>query len=124
ERANGELLILGEPGAGKTTLLLELTRALLERARQDESQPIPVVFPLSSWTTRRQPLTEWLVAGLHSRYQVPFPLAISWIKTDQVLPLLDGLDEVAAPHRAECVEAINAYRQDHGLLPTVVCSRQ
>ncbi len=41
-----------------------------------------------------------------------------------MLPLLDGLDEVAAPHRAACVEAINAYRQAHGLLPTVVCSRQ
>ncbi len=39
------------------------------------------------------------------------------------MPLLDGLDEVAAPHQAACLEAINAYRQTHGLLPTVVCSR-
>ena len=38
------LLILGEPGAGKTTLLLELTRALLDRAAQDECHLIPVVF--------------------------------------------------------------------------------
>ena len=124
DHANGEVLILGEPGAGKTTLLLELTRALLERARQDETHPIPVVFSLSSWATRRQPLTEWLASELHSRYQVPLPLATSWIETDQVLPLLDGLDEVAAPHRAACVEAINSYRQARGLLPTVVCSRQ
>src|SRR5439155_4953842 len=40
-----------------------------------------------------------------------------------ILPLLDGLDEVALPNRAGCVEAINAYRKEHGLLPTVVCSR-
>lgn len=53
DHANGEVLILGEPGAGKTTLLLELTCALLERARQDENHPIPVVFPLSSWAMRR-----------------------------------------------------------------------
>jgi GTPase SAR1 family protein len=124
DQASGEVLILGEPGAGKTTLLLELTHALLERARQDESHPIPVVFPLSSWATRRQPLSEWLAAELHDRYQIPFPLAASWIETDQVLPLLDGLDEVATPYRAACIDAINTYRQAHGLLPTVVCSRQ
>jgi GTPase SAR1 family protein len=126
DHANGEVLILGEPGAGKTTLLLELTRALLERARQDQdgTSPVPVVFPLSSWAVKRQPFGEWLVAALHSRYQIPLPLAAEWIKTDQVLPLLDGLDEVAVPYRAACVEAINTYRQAHGLLPTVVCSRQ
>jgi type II secretory pathway pseudopilin PulG len=124
DHASGEVLILGEPGAGKTTLLLEVTRDLLERAHQDEAHPIPVVFPLSSWAARRQPLTEWLASELHTRYQVPLPLATSWIETDQVLPLLDGLDEVAVPHRAACVEAINTYRQAHGLLPTVVCSRQ
>ncbi len=124
DHANGEVLILGEPGAGKTTLLLELTRALLEQARQDEAHPIPVVFSLSPWATKPQPLAEWLASELHTRYQVPLPLATSWIETDQVLPLLDGLDEVAAPHRTACVEAINTYRQAHGLLPTVVCSRQ
>ena len=124
DHASGEVLILGEPGAGKTTLLLELTRDLLDRARQDEAHPIPVVFPLSSWATTRQPLTQWLASELHTRYQVSPPLATSWIETDQVLPLLDGLDEVAAPHRLACVEVINTYRQAHGLLPTVVCSRQ
>src|SRR5215510_5648171 len=43
------LLILGEPGTGKTTLLLELTRGLLDQAKQDESHLIPVVFHLASW---------------------------------------------------------------------------
>jgi len=124
DRAGGELLILGEPGAGKTTLLLELARDLLERARRDESHPIPVVFTLSSWSNTRQPLADWLVSELHTKYQIPLPLAASWIKTDQVLPLLDGLDEVAANLRSPCVEAINVYRRTHGLLPTVVCCRQ
>lgn len=124
DQANGEVLILGEPGAGKTTLLLELTRDLLKRAKEEETHPIPVVFSLSSWARSRPLLTEWLASELHTRYQVPLPLATSWIETDQVLPLLDGLDEVAAPQRAVCVEAINTYRQAHGLLPTVVCSRQ
>jgi hypothetical protein len=92
DHANGEVLILGEPGAGKSMLLLELTRDLLERARRDETYPIPVVFNLSSWAQTRQPLAAWLALELATKYQVPRALAMSWIETDQVLPLLDGLD--------------------------------
>jgi hypothetical protein len=121
--ANGELLILGEPGSGKTTLLLELARELLDRAKSDKNFPMPVVFNLSSWVVKRKSLVDWLVEELHSKYQVPRKLSQSWVDTDQVLPLLDGLDEIAIAYRAACVEAINAFRQEHGLLPVVVCSR-
>lgn len=121
--AEGELLILGEPGSGKTTLLLELARDLLNRAEQDESHPIPVVFHLSSWAATQRPFTSWLIEELNSKYQVPHKLAEQWVKNDQVLPLLDGFDEITAPARIACLHAINAYRQEHGLLSTVVCSR-
>jgi predicted NACHT family NTPase len=117
------LLILGAPGAGKTTLLLELTRDLLDRAEQDASYPIPVVFHLSSWAVRRRPLADWLVDELAERYYVPRKLAQAWAGAEQVLPLLDGLDEVAPEHRAECVEVINAFRQQHGQVPLAVCCR-
>jgi serine/threonine protein kinase/DNA polymerase III delta prime subunit len=118
-----ELLILGAPGAGKTTLLLELARDLLERAESNDQHPIPVVFNLSSWAVKRQPLTDWLVEELNSRYLIPLKLAQTFIETDQVLPLLDGLDEVAAKERTACIEAINTYRLEHSLQPPVVCSR-
>ncbi|GHO57787.1 hypothetical protein KSB_62620 [Ktedonobacter robiniae] len=39
------------------------------------------------------------------------------------MPLLDGLDEVDPQDRPACVAAINKYRQEHGLLPIVVCCR-
>jgi DNA polymerase III delta prime subunit len=118
------LLILGAPGAGKTTLLLELARDLLDRAEQDATHPIPVVFHLSSWAVRRRPLTDWMIDELAERYYVPRKLAQAWIADDQVLPLLDGLDEVAPEHRAACVEAINIFRRrQHGLIPLAVCSR-
>ena len=100
----------GGSGAGKTTLLLELARDLLDRAAQDAAHPIPVVFHLSSWAVRRRPLADWLVDELAERYYVPRKLAQAWINADQVLPLLDGLDEVAPEHRAACVEAINTFR--------------
>jgi TIR domain/NACHT domain len=121
--AQGGLLILGEPGSGKTTLLLELTRDLIKRAEGDETHPIPVVFTLSSWSLKRQPIADWLVEELIFKYQVPRKLAKQWVENEQVLPLLDGLDEVAPNHRAACIEAVNTYKQAHGLLPMVICSR-
>jgi hypothetical protein len=123
DQMGGALLILGAPGAGKTTLLLELARDLIALAERDESHPIPIVFSLSSWAEKRRPLEEWLVEELNTKYDVPRKVAQEWAHTDTVLPLLDGLDEVAVDHRETCVEAINTYRQAHGLLPVVVCSR-
>jgi serine/threonine protein kinase len=123
DASNGELLILGAPGSGKTTLLLELTRDLLKRAERDEQQPLPMVFSLSSWTMKQPSLVDWLVQELASKYQVPRKLGQRLIEMDQILPLLDGLDEVNAQDRTACIESINTYREEHGLLPLVVCSR-
>lgn len=117
------LLILGGPDAGKTITLLELARIFLEAAKHDEQQPIPVVFSLASWDVKQAPLHEWLVQELQLRYKVGQQLAAYWIGTDQLLPLLDDFDMVADTCRVACIQAINAYRQQHGLVPLVVCSR-
>ena len=121
--AGGELLILGAPGSGKTMLLLELARDLLDRAEQDERSPLPVVFNLSSWAIKRQPLLDWLIEELNSKYQVPRKRAQAMVHANQILPLLDGLDEVAPQDRTSCIRIINDYRKEHGFLPLVVCSR-
>lgn len=89
EQMGGALLILGAPGAGKTTLLLELGRDLITRAEQDGGHPIPIVFNLSSWATKRQPLKDWLIEELNTKYDVPRELAQAWMEVDVVLPLLD-----------------------------------
>jgi DNA-binding SARP family transcriptional activator len=123
DEMQGQLLILGAPGAGKTTLVLELGRTLLDRAERDAALPMPVVFNLSSWAAQRAPLAGWLIDELHERYQVPRALGQNWIASEQILPLLDGLDEVAPEHRAACVAAINVFRAAHWLLDIVVCSR-
>jgi transcriptional regulator with XRE-family HTH domain len=120
---DGELLILGAPGAGKTTLLLDLTRVLIARAEQDSTHPMPIVFNLSSWAAQRRLLADWLIDELSLRYQVPRALGQAWVEADQVLPLLDGLDEVALEQRMACVDAINQFREAHWLLDMVVCSR-
>lgn len=64
-----------------------------------------------------------MIDELNLRYQVPRVLAQAWVEAEQVLPLLDGLDEVALEQREACVEAINEFRQAHWLLDMVVCSR-
>ncbi len=118
----GELLILGEPGSGKTTLLLELARDLLDRAQKDEAYLMPVVFNLSSWAVKRRSIADWMAEELNTKYQVPLKLGESWVGADQILPLLDGLDEVAKEYRAACLGVINIYRHEH-MVPIVACSR-
>ncbi len=116
------LLILGAPGSGKTTMLLELARQLIARAREDVTYPIPMVFNLASWTEKLT-LADWLAQELNNLYSVPRKTAPDWIKGDKLLLLLDGLDEVRQESRAKCVEAINAFRKEHGLTSLAVCSR-
>ncbi len=116
------LLILGEPGAGKSTLLLGLARQLVERAERDPVLPLPVILPLSSWAVKQPPFTEWLAAQLSLIYDVPFRLSRAWVQTNQVLPLLDGLNEVSLAYREACVAAITSYHVEH-LTSIVVSSR-
>jgi len=116
------LLILGEPGAGKTTTLLELTRDFVNRAAQSLDCRIPVVFNLSSWALKKQPIGYWLVEELNSKYQVPKSIGADWVEKQELLLLLDGLDEVKAEHRESCVAALNDFHQNYAP-EMVVCSR-
>src|SRR5262245_25817344 len=118
------LLILGAPGSGKTITLLVLARELIARAEDDPAQPIPVVFNLSSLNDPRKNLfLDWLIDELLAKYQIPKRIASRWLETNWIVPLLDGLDEVMTANQSACVEAINAYMQNHGAPGLAVCSR-
>ena len=104
-----QLLILGEPGAGKTTMMLELAEDLLKQAIADNTKPIPVLLNLSSWKNPQQSIFNWLVDELKSKYGIGQNLAQQWLKENQLLPLLDGLDEVASQHQKACAVALNAW---------------
>jgi hypothetical protein len=122
---NGKLLILGNPGAGKTTTLLDLAAALVQRANGDPTQPIPVLFNLSSWQDDKQTLKDWLLGELKLKYGVSPKLGQKWLEAQTLLPLLDGLDELP-PHRQEpAVQRINDWLQSgEGASQLVVCSRR
>ncbi len=123
DNAGQGLLILGGPGAGKTTLLLELAQELLTRAQNDPQHPIPVILNLSSWASKKAPLASWLADQLRLVYGIPLRLSQTLLEQDYWLLLLDGLDEVKASARSQCIEAINLYREEH-FAPLVVCSRR
>jgi hypothetical protein len=101
---------------------LELAQHLVQQAEQDTTQPLPVLLPLSSWATSRRSLDEWLIEQMALLYDVPRGLSQQWLQTKQLLPLLDGLDEMEASARAACVVAINTYHRER-FQSLVVCSR-
>jgi hypothetical protein len=117
------MLILGEPGTGKTTLLLTLARELLNQYENTSGLPLPVVFNLSSWTHSGKTLPEWLADELSTKYMIPRKIGGTWVKNNRLLLLLDGLDEVGADRRNDCVSTINEFIQGTAIMGVVVCCR-
>ena len=105
----GQMLILGDPGAGKTTTMLDLAKPLVDKAEQDPNEPIPVLVNLSSWQDPKQSMPDWLVEELKSKYGVRKDIGKKWLEDKQLLPMLDGLDEVKLEHLESCIKAINLW---------------
>lgn len=118
----GRLLILGEPGSGKTTELLSLAQDLISQAQKNLDSPIPVIFEATAWKDG-YPFEDWLVAQLEVQYQLPKQVAQSWIKTNQLLPLLDGLDELGLAGQVGCIKSANEFLSRYLASPMVVCCR-
>jgi NACHT domain len=124
---NRKLLILGEPGSGKTTTLVELGQSLVQRAEQDVKEPIPVLVNLSNWKEPQQSIFEWLRTELSSKYGITQDLSKQWIESNLLLPLLDGLDEVATDRQELCAQRINDWLGDNLTqqpMGLVVCCRR
>jgi DNA polymerase III delta prime subunit len=120
----GKLLILGTGGAGKTTTMLELAQELVERAETDINQPMPALFNLSTWKNDKQSMADWLVEQAKSKYGVRKDIVRQWLANKEILPMLDGLDELDLERQESCVEAINIWLDGEYSPPAlVVCSR-
>ena len=122
-----KLLILGEPGSGKTTTLLELAQSLIEKALKESVPPIPVLINLSSWKEPKQSHFEWLVEELKSKYDVRQELGRQFLINNQVLPFLDGLDEVAPSLQEACAVGLNSWLtgdMEQQPIGTAVCCRR
>lgn len=118
------LLILGEPGSGKTVTLLEFARDAIARGERDYTQPIPLVFNLSSWGLKTLPIQDWIIEEGTANYE----LSPRWIKSSldkgRLLLLLDGLDEVKLEMRKVCLTALNAFIKQYPLTEILLTSRR
>ncbi|MDF5725897.1 MAG: NACHT domain-containing protein, partial [Rhizonema sp. PD37] len=124
EDVAGRLLILGQPGSGKTTMLLKLAEELVKRAKNDSTYPVPVLFSLSSWRNDNQNIKDWLLEQLKDKYGLRKDIGKQLINNQEIIPLLDGLDELAAERQENCVIKINEFlHPSNWNNPVIVCSR-
>ena len=119
------LLILGAPGSGKTIALLELLQDLHGTANSNLSQPIPVVFHLSTYGSppAGRNFTSWLITQLEQQYSLDSARGRRFIEDQKLLLLLDGLDEVRSHLRNLCIRQINQFLRTYRHTECVVCSR-
>ncbi len=125
------LLVVGESGAGKTVLAIELVLQLLEPllttgGRPGQRQMVPVRLNAARWTLG-SPFEPWLAEQLVRDFGLAAKDAERLVRDRQVLPVLDGLDELdpepsmGPPRRAiGLLAALNRYSDLSGRRPGAV----
>lgn len=120
------LVVIGAPGAGKTSLAVMLVRELLAEHRPGEA--VPVLLSFSMWQPDQQSLEEWLVKQISGAYPALTSVehfgdgAVHRLLTaGLIIPVLDGLDEVAPDQFPLAVTRLNRYLSEDR--PVVVTCR-
>ncbi len=102
---NRLLLIAGFPGSGKTTVMKFYAMSCLEPGRRSnlglENDVMPLFLPLrdielsgSNAAELVKNLAQW---GTQCNEQITFNVLEQWLKNNDTLVLLDGLDEISDP---------------------------
>ncbi|WP_160330190.1 NACHT domain-containing protein [Streptomyces roseifaciens] len=114
------LVVLGESGSGKSVLAARLLLDLLDE--RQGTGPVPVLLPVRSWDPTQEHLDDWIVRELASLYygrQDAVPRRL--MQQHALIPVLDGLDEIARASQQHVLAAID--RATGGRRPVVVTSR-
>lgn len=112
----GRMVILGKPGYGKTVAALTLIKHI--NTPDDAGRIVAELFPLAEWQRWRgehptAPFRQWLAEQLTRMHpELAGAVARELVDARLVLPVLDGLDEIAAVEdRRACVAAIDSYAE-------------
>lgn len=123
DASSGRLLVLGESGSGKTRSLHQVMRLSIDRALQDDQNPIPLYLHLSDWSGSRKDVRNWLAYSIRENYGILPGLLAQWLDRAEVMLILDGLDELRLRERRECISAINRFVSDYPVVQLVVACR-
>ncbi|MEV6347467.1 hypothetical protein [Actinoplanes sp. NPDC051851] len=126
---DSSVVVLGQPGAGKSVLALLLTLAVI-RIRS-AGDPVPVLVPASSWDPISEEFTPWLTRTLAEAYyngdeSIPLLLMkrhdehLKLGRPPVILPVIDGLDEIAESGRRQATAYLNRVVRD-GCQIVVTC---
>ncbi|GAB3900989.1 hypothetical protein GCM10029964_089150 [Kibdelosporangium lantanae] len=102
--ARQRLVLLGAAGTGKTSLAVLLLLQLIQTRTADDR--VPVLVAASSWDPDRHPeIADWLTERLaedypHVRAPEVGDAARLLVRHQRILPVLDGLDELAPTTQA------------------------
>lgn len=106
------MVIVGGPGSGKTTLAVQLLLELIEPG--NVAEPVPLLLTLAGWDTEKFPrLRDWLAERLAQDYPALRTPALGPNMTTliaegrHILLILDGLDELPVPARADVITLLN-----------------
>jgi NACHT domain len=124
------LVILGRPGSGKTLLAIELALRLLEAGRRNDKLEPHVAVPVgvAGWTGEAS-LDDWLIDRLSEAYHLQPTIAAKLVESNRILPVLDGLDEIAQdPNRGmatveHVLLSLNSSVRGRALTPVVITCR-
>ncbi len=122
------LLVLGRPGSGsgKSVSAIRLVSDLL--AGWTRGDPVPVLVPVTGWHPGRLHPFDWLARRLARDHRLGrtvrwvdgtrITLASALLEVGLVLPVLDGLETIAADLRPEAIAALNRLGSSVPLIVT------
>ncbi|WP_133901503.1 NACHT domain-containing protein [Actinophytocola oryzae] len=110
-------VVLGLSGAGKSTMAALIVHLVLTSPRKDTDR-VPVLFRLASWSPDDEEFTDWLSGQLaqdHPRLLRRYPRSVlGELVTDRrVFVLLDGLDELKEEQRPKALAKIDKWLDDY-----------
>ena len=116
-----QLLILGLPAPGRRRCSWSWSATCWTAPRGPDAPDPRRLPPLDLGRIAASP-GGMAGGGLHQRYDVPRKIGQPWVEADQILPLLDGLDEVKPAHRAAASRPSTPSARPM-TSPLVICSR-